>query len=427
MKIEKIAAAPCGLAVIENRCLLHTTSGAHALVVEVANGFLSRFKGLMLTPPLAANRGLLITRCASVHCAFMRYSIDVIYLSNCGTVLECVSEVKPWRASMSRGHSGPASHALELAAGSIERLQISAGDRLEHAHLSNNALTKRRSRSLNHEDGSAMMEFVVVGPIITLFGLAMLQYGMLFFAKNQINHASFMAARAGSMANANLDNVQRAYASALVPLYGGGQDASELAASLVKANTDLAGHVRIELLNPTKESFDDWNAPALQKALQTGAKRVIPNSNQGFKSQDVGATSGQTIQDANLIKLRITQGYMPKVPVVANIYRVYLKWLDPKTDAFHTDLVSDGRIPIVTSVTLQMQSDAVEGTPISLPGPGNGGSPVDPGAPPVTNTAPPDCANISCAPPRPPAENAPGPGTPGGPCKGPDCSPCNSG
>ena len=83
--------------------------------------------------------------------------------------------------------------------------------------------------------GSAMVEFVVVGPIITLLGMAVLQYGMLFFAKNQINHAAFMAARAGSMGNANLNLAKDAYIRALIPLYGGGTNTAELARAACRA------------------------------------------------------------------------------------------------------------------------------------------------------------------------------------------------
>ena len=57
---------------------------------------------------------------------------------------------------------------------------------------------KNRNRQL----GSAMIEFVVVGPVLTLIGMVILQYSLLFNAKNMVNHASFMAARAGSMGNA---------------------------------------------------------------------------------------------------------------------------------------------------------------------------------------------------------------------------------
>ena len=249
------------------------------------------------------------------------------------------------------------------------------------------------SSAVRGQRGSAMIEFTVVGPIITLLGLALLQYGMLFFAKNQINHAGFMAAREGAMANANLGSVRTAYARALVPLYGGGRTPAELAAALARANADLGhdgtGNIKIDLLNPTRESFADWNDPELQTLLKTGSKRVISNANQAFKNQDIGASSGQTLQDANLIKLRITQGYLPKVPLVNAIYRTWLTWLDNGSDPFHSKLVLAGRIPVVTHVTLQMQSDAIEpDAPVSTPGQGNGGQPVEPSPPGGSSDAP---------------------------------------
>ena len=73
-------------------------------------------------------------------------------------------------------------------------------------------------RHSRHQRGSAMIEFAVVGPLLTLIGTIILQYAMMFNAKNLVNHASFMAARAGTMQNANLGSVQTAYAKALIPL-----------------------------------------------------------------------------------------------------------------------------------------------------------------------------------------------------------------
>jgi Flp pilus assembly protein TadG len=55
--------------------------------------------------------------------------------------------------------------------------------------------------------GSAMIEFAVVGPLLTLIGTLMLQFVSMYNAKNLVNHASFMAARAGSMANASMTSV----------------------------------------------------------------------------------------------------------------------------------------------------------------------------------------------------------------------------
>ena len=391
---------------------LTTTGGTFGLDLRLADSFLSRLRGLMLAGPLRGGQGLLITRCPSVHGAFLRHPLDVVYLDRAGVVTQCVP-LRRWGASVSgvaRGADGKryarAAHALELPAGAIAALRIGPGDRLRHAYF-DTGVAARRHRAAPQR-GSAMIEFTIVGPIITLLGLSVLQYGMLFFAKNQINHASFMAAREGATANASLDSVYAAYLRALVPLYGGGQTPAALADALLKATADAGangvGNVNIELLNPTRESFDDWNDPARQAALHTGSRRVIPNGGQATKDQHVGATSGQTIQDANLIKLRITHGYQPKIPFINSMYATYLTWLDPHTDAFHTKLVAAGRIPVVTNVTLHMQSDAIEpGAPVSSPGPGNGGDPVNPGDPPVTTDPPPDCGDVGCGDPTTPA------------------------
>lgn len=401
---------------------LYTASGAHPLALQLADHFLSRFRGLMLAGPLQHAQGLLITHCPSVHSALLRYPIDVVYLDQHGVVTQCVAPLRPWRASFSgigRDASGQryarATHTLELAAGAVTALNIRPGDRLEHPRLNQAPAPETETETAAAPEpappqpaqrGSAMIEFTIVGPIITLLGLAVLQYGMLFFARTQMNYASFMAAREGANAHASINSVYAAYVRALVPLYGGGQSPEELDNALAKAAEDIGangtGNVNIELLNPTKESFDDWNDPLRQEALHTGTRRVIPNSGLAYKDQTVGATSGQTIQDANLIKLRITQGYLPKVPLIKNMYGIYLKWLDPHTDAFHTKLLADGRIPVVTNVTLHMQSDAIEpGAPVSSPGPGNGGTPTNPGDPPVTHDPPPPCNNLSCTEPPP--------------------------
>ena len=240
-----------------------------------------------------------------------------------------------------------------------------------------------------------MIEFAVVGPLLTLIGTIILQYAMMFNAKNLVNHASFMAARAGTMQNANLGSVQTAYAKALIPLYGGGRDAAELIQAYTKAQVDLAGNAKIELLNPTKESFDDWSDATLQ--AKYGA-RAIPNAGQSFKSPaDIKSNSGQNIQDANLIKLKITHGYELKVPLAGTMIQFMMKTMDNNKDAFATAMYSQRRIPLVTNITMQMQSDAIEpSNPISVAGMGNNGTPTDLGFTEDPVKSPPRCITVGC-------------------------------
>lgn len=251
-------------------------------------------------------------------------------------------------------------------------------------------------RPLSRQLGSAMVEFVLVAPVMTLLGTGVLQYSLLFNAKNMVNHASFMAVRAGSMGNANLGTVETAYTRALIPLYGGGRDSAELAASYAKAVADIAGNAKIEMLNPAKESFDDYNDAQLQTKYSA---RAIPNGNQYGKTAAIGSASGQSIQDANLLKIKITHGYTPKIPVVGPALQYIMRMTDSGTDAFATALYNKGRIPIVTHITVHMQSDAVEPqNPVQIAGAGTNGAPS---TPPSDPPSVPPCTSCENAPPPP--------------------------
>src|SRR5215510_1528023 len=68
--------------------------------------------------------------------------------------------------------------------------------------------------------GAASIEFYIVSLLVLLpLVMAILQLGMLFVAKNTLNHATFMAARAGSMANGSRSVMLNYLAKGLVPLY----------------------------------------------------------------------------------------------------------------------------------------------------------------------------------------------------------------
>jgi uncharacterized membrane protein (UPF0127 family) len=403
---------------------LVTATGTHRLYLDVAGGFLSRLRGLMLAPPLPHCAGLLLTRCTCIHTCFMRQEIDLLYVDAGGMVVKCVPELAPWRISFGNGATGAgrtrpaAQHVVELRGGTIARLGIAPGSVIRHPafHIAPDEAATATATvpdlSAGRERGSAMTEFIVVAPIMTVIGLAILQYGLLFFAKNQYNHAAFMAARAGSTGNASMNLIEDAYARALVPLYGGGVSTQELAASFAKAKADLAANAVIEMRNPTAESFSDWNDDDLQKTEGGGVHRVIPNGGLAMKKAAiVPGASGQSIQDANLLKLRITQGYKPQVPLIGSMYTRYLKWLDPGSNAVNTAQINRGLIPVVVHVTMHMQSDAIEGTSMSSPGTGNGGTPTDPGNPPKPHSAPPACETALCTgAANPPASGAGDPG-----------------
>ena len=250
-------------------------------------------------------------------------------------------------------------------------------------------MTQRIQRSYGSQCGATMVEFIYVAPALVGIGLAILQYSLLYVAKNQINHAGFMATRAGSMHNAAADSISTAYLRNLAPLYGGGRNAAELVEAVKRASADMKGHYRIELINPTRASFDDFNDPSLKKVLRTDA-RVIPNS--GLAMRDPGViknASKQNIFDANLLKVRITHGYRPGVPMVSILLTGVLAAADDGKDKFASELLAVGRIPISTDITLHMNSDAIEwADPVWISNGGPKGDSKPPAAPPRTDDPP---------------------------------------
>lgn len=87
-----------------------------------ARSFWRRFRGLMLQSSLEADAGLFIEPSNSIHTAFMRFPIDVVFVDKGHKVVK-VATVKPWRASLSKGHS-----VLELPAGRAGQSNVEAGD-----------------------------------------------------------------------------------------------------------------------------------------------------------------------------------------------------------------------------------------------------------------------------------------------------------
>lgn len=66
---------------------------------KVADSLISRFLGLMGKKNLPEATGLIIEPCNSVHCFFMRFPIDVIFVDSDDRVVHIISAMKPGRIS----------------------------------------------------------------------------------------------------------------------------------------------------------------------------------------------------------------------------------------------------------------------------------------------------------------------------------------
>ncbi len=92
----------------------------------LADGPLSRMKGLLGRKALSGREGLLLRPASSIHTAFMRFPIAAVFLDSDMRVVRVVADLKPWRVAGCRG----ARAVLELSAGESERRGVRPGDRI---------------------------------------------------------------------------------------------------------------------------------------------------------------------------------------------------------------------------------------------------------------------------------------------------------
>jgi uncharacterized membrane protein (UPF0127 family) len=94
---------------------------------EIANTSEKRRTGLLKHTRLAPGEGLWITPCEGVHTFFMKFPIDVVFLTRQRKVLKIRPNMVRSRISFNlRSHS-----VLELPAGRLEETGTAAGDQLE--------------------------------------------------------------------------------------------------------------------------------------------------------------------------------------------------------------------------------------------------------------------------------------------------------
>ena len=105
--------------------LQHVRSGrVVATRVELALDSQSRRRGLLGRDEFEKGAALIIAPCSSIHTFFMRFAIDVVFVSRDGRVLKTYSTLVPWRMAFSLG----AFAVIELPAGAISQSAPRRGD-----------------------------------------------------------------------------------------------------------------------------------------------------------------------------------------------------------------------------------------------------------------------------------------------------------
>ena len=95
--------------------------------LEAAFDRAHRNRGLLGRTSLPENQGLVLAPCNAVHMFFMRFPIDVWFVTRDGILRRLVTDLRPWRIAVS-----PRAFAtIETAAGVARASGSRPGDRLE--------------------------------------------------------------------------------------------------------------------------------------------------------------------------------------------------------------------------------------------------------------------------------------------------------
>ncbi|MFZ4712709.1 MAG: DUF192 domain-containing protein [Bacteriovoracaceae bacterium] len=92
----------------------------------LADGFFDRLIGLMFKKQMIGFDALLIIGSNSIHTCFMRFNIDVVFLSRDNKVVKIFKDMKPWRFTLLYLK---AMKVIELPGGSLGSIQV--GDEVE--------------------------------------------------------------------------------------------------------------------------------------------------------------------------------------------------------------------------------------------------------------------------------------------------------
>ncbi len=232
-------------------------------------------------------------------------------------------------------------------------------------------LTHIRPVRKKRQFGAAMAEFLVATPALLLLGLGGFQGVMAYNAKTVLDYATFEAARTGAVTHAQTAPMRETLGLRLAPVFGGDGSAKDAIAAITRASLDTQDkrYTKIKILNPTQQAFDDFGGPSPIPGVQE-----IQNSHLKYLPTTPGATSQVSIQDANLLKIKVTYGYRLTVPLISNVVTALLEKTDPK----HAVYYAANRIPIQAVATVRMQSEARPDG--NAPVDGSGGTP--PGNPP---------------------------------------------
>ncbi|OGB27802.1 MAG: hypothetical protein A3I66_06145 [Burkholderiales bacterium RIFCSPLOWO2_02_FULL_57_36] len=225
-----------------------------------------------------------------------------------------------------------------------------------------------------------MAEYIYVFPILVMLILGAIQFGFIYQTKATLNYATFSATRQAALNNGAMSAIVDGLTSGMMPLFthssstGGARNLELLKNAWKLANKQITDPklTVITIVNPTNAALS-----AYKGGSESGNE--IPNDNLMYRSTNISG-GGMNVQDANLLKVRVTYCYRMAVPILNKL--IYHLAIDPpptpvvgataadmlasegggSTSKPCTGLTDEYRIPITSEAVVRMQ------TPFKNPG-----------------------------------------------------------
>jgi hypothetical protein len=227
----------------------------------------------------------------------------------------------------------------------------------------NKSFNRKISINKNICFGQAMIEFLIISPVMLMLVMGIIQIAMIYKAKITLNYATFQTVRAGTLNNASLADMEMAFSSNMAPLYTTSYqemdtdgkcsstfDVEAREKRLKKKNKQMHimgdelrgvldanindfksekvlcarqivrkqiedGYVKITVVNPSPTSFINFGVMADHNGVNT---MKIPNDNLMYRNPKVigSGVTAQSVQDANLLKIHVGYCYELIIPFV---------------------------------------------------------------------------------------------------------------
>jgi hypothetical protein len=167
--------------------------------------------------------------------------------------------------------------------------------------------------------GQSAVEYLYVLPILLLLLLGTLQFVFIYEAKLTLNQAVFVGTRQGALNSGAMSAVQDGLEAGLAPLYVHDTTLWALKAGRQIAHEQLStpGLALTTIVNPTSAALSGF------QQTQADGNMGIPNDNLMYR--DPGdLQDGMNVQDANLLKVRVTLCFEMIVPIVNRMIYTFL-------------------------------------------------------------------------------------------------------